>query len=210
MLRRRKSDPPFLRENLATALQDGVACEVDLAFTADGHALCVHDSTLDRETTGHGPVAEVTRAQVERLVQRGSDGKGLGSAPLFLDEIVATVRESGVRAPALVQLDVKAPAGALTRTASRASPACWGKAPRPSSPAAMTGRLCGASRRPRRDCTPASIRSTSIRAPAPSMPPRSARWRRARSRPRPAPRSTTSKPGSSWPRSIGASTSSRR
>ena len=113
MLRRRKSDPPFLRENLAAALRDAVACEVDIAFTADGHALCLHDSTLDRETTGHGPVADVTRAQVERLLQRGSDGNGLGSAPLFLDEIVAMVRESGVTASAVVQLDIKAPGGAL-------------------------------------------------------------------------------------------------
>ena len=113
MLRRRKSDPPFLRENLVAALKDGAPCEVDIAFTADGHALCLHDVTLDRETTGRGPVAEAARSQVERLLQRGSDGKGLGSAPLFLDELVATVRQIGVTLPALVQLDVKTPPGAL-------------------------------------------------------------------------------------------------
>jgi hypothetical protein len=49
MLRRRKSDAPFLRENLVAALRAGAACEVDLAFTADGHALCLHDATLDRK-----------------------------------------------------------------------------------------------------------------------------------------------------------------
>ena len=113
MLRRRKSDPAFLRANLVAALREGAACEVDIVLTADGHALCLHDLTLDRETTGSGPVAQATRAQVERLHQRGSDRSALSSAPLFLDEIVATVRENGVAAPALVQLDIKAPAAAL-------------------------------------------------------------------------------------------------
>jgi glycerophosphoryl diester phosphodiesterase len=114
MLRRRKSDPPHLRANLVAALQAGAACEVDLVFTADGHALCLHDMTLDRETTGSGPVAAASRAAIERLRQRGSDGAPLGSAPLFLDEVADTVRRIGVAAPALVQLDVKPPAAALT------------------------------------------------------------------------------------------------
>lgn len=113
MLRRRKSDPAFLRENLVAALREGAACEVDIVLTADGHALCLHDLTLDRETTGSGPVADATRAQIERLHQRGSDRAALSSAPLFLDEIVATLCEIGVAAPALVQLDVKSPAAAL-------------------------------------------------------------------------------------------------
>jgi glycerophosphoryl diester phosphodiesterase len=113
MLRRRKSDAPFLRENLVAALKDGAACEVDIAFTADGHALCLHDPTLDRETTGRGLVAATARSQIERVLQRGSDGSALCSAPLFLDEIVATVRQIGATLPALVQLDVKTPAGDL-------------------------------------------------------------------------------------------------
>ena len=75
MLRRRKSDAPFLRENLVAALNDGAACEVDIAFTADGHALCLHDPTLDRETTGRGLVAATARSQIERVLQRGSDGR---------------------------------------------------------------------------------------------------------------------------------------
>ncbi len=113
MLRRRKSDAPFLRENLVAALRAGAACEVDLQFTIDGHALCLHDRTLDRETTGQGRVADTTRAAVERVRQRGPDGAVLDSAPLFLDEIVATVDAIGVASPALVQLDVKTRATAL-------------------------------------------------------------------------------------------------
>jgi glycerophosphoryl diester phosphodiesterase len=115
MLRRLKSDPAFLRENLAAALRCGAACEVDIVLTADGHALCLHDRTLDRETTGGGRVADTTRAEIERLHQRGPDGAPLESAPLFLDEVAAIVDEIGA-APALVQLDVKARAHAFTTT----------------------------------------------------------------------------------------------
>ncbi|MEO6595249.1 MAG: glycerophosphodiester phosphodiesterase family protein [Planctomycetota bacterium] len=114
MLRRRKSDAAFQRVNLASALQSGAACEVDIVLAADGHALCLHDLTLDRETTGHGRVADATRATIERCRQRGSDGAVLGSAPLFLDEVAAAVAAHGSVAPASVQLDVKLPAQALT------------------------------------------------------------------------------------------------
>jgi glycerophosphoryl diester phosphodiesterase len=113
MLRRRKSDAPFLRENLMAALRIGAACEVDLQFTLDGHAVCLHDSMLDRETTGHGRVADTMRGAIERLRQRAPDGAPLQSTPLFLDEVTATVRATGVAAPALVQLDVKTRGAAL-------------------------------------------------------------------------------------------------
>jgi glycerophosphoryl diester phosphodiesterase len=123
MLRRRKVDPPHLRANLEAALRAGAACEVDLVFTADGHGVCLHDTTLDRETTGTGPVVLRTRAEIERLRQRGADGAALDSPPLFLDEVAAAARRVGVRVPALLQLDVKprldeVPAGALARIAA--------------------------------------------------------------------------------------------
>ena len=117
MLRRRKPDAAFLRENLTAALYGGAACEVDIVLTADGHALCLHDRTLDRETTGHGRVDEMTRAAIERVRQRGSDGAVLESGPLFLDEVAAVVNTIGVSAPARVQLDVKLRAAALTTVA---------------------------------------------------------------------------------------------
>ncbi len=113
MLRRRKSDPGHLRANLEAALLAGAACEVDLQFTADGHAFCLHDDTLDRETTGTGPAAILRRSDVERLRQRGGDGVALESAPLFLDEVADMVRRFGRPDGGLVQLDVKAPLDTL-------------------------------------------------------------------------------------------------
>lgn len=112
-LRRRRSDPPFQRRNLEEALRAGAACEVDLVFTADGHAFCLHDLLLDRETTGIGPASQATRTEVEGLCQRAEDGRVLDDAPLFLDGIVETVRRIGVSEPGLVQLDIKAPLEAL-------------------------------------------------------------------------------------------------
>ncbi len=117
MLRRCKSDPPFLRANLIHALRAGAPCEVDVVLTADGHALCLHDETLDRETTGTGRVADMRRADIERLRQRGPDGAVLDSAPLLLDEVVAEVTAQSSVAPALVQLDIKVSAAALTPVA---------------------------------------------------------------------------------------------
>lgn len=126
MLRRRKSDPAHLRANLDAALAQGAACEVDIVFTADGHAVCLHDLTLDRETTGRGPVAEASRAEIERLRQRGADGAPVSSAPLFLDEVAEVVHRLGCAAPALVQLDVKPPVTALTTAALAAIAAALG------------------------------------------------------------------------------------
>ena len=47
--------PPSCATNLDAALARRAACEVDLVATADGHFVCLHDLTLDAETTGTRP-----------------------------------------------------------------------------------------------------------------------------------------------------------
>ena len=108
-LRRRRSDAPFLRQNLAAGLTAGAALEVDLVVTADGHFLCLHDLTLDAETTGTGPVAAATRTEVAQLRQRGTNGEVLDEPPLFLDEVAAIVSRLGRDSGGLTQLDIKEP-----------------------------------------------------------------------------------------------------
>ena len=109
MLRRRRTDPPHLRANLEAGLATGAALEVDVAFTADNDFVCLHDLTLDRETTGSGLVAEHARREIESFHQRGNDGKPLTNSPLFLDEVVAARAHHPMRA-CQVQLDIKEPA----------------------------------------------------------------------------------------------------
>ena len=41
--------------------------EVDVALTADGHPVLMHDATVDRTTDGRGRLAELTLEQVRRL-----------------------------------------------------------------------------------------------------------------------------------------------
>ena len=53
---------------LETAAGFGVDyVEVDVALTADGALILMHDAGLERTTDGHGPVAARTLAEIERL-----------------------------------------------------------------------------------------------------------------------------------------------
>jgi glycerophosphoryl diester phosphodiesterase len=110
MLKRRRTDPPFLRANLEAGLKSGAALEVDVVATADGHFVCLHDLTLDNETTGAGPVAARSRAEIEGFSQRGVSGEVIGSPPLFLDEVVTAAAAHRQPQGGLVQIDVKDPA----------------------------------------------------------------------------------------------------
>jgi len=50
------------------ALHDGAeGFEFDVRATRDGTAVLLHDETLDRTTTGHGRLADLTRAQIDDL-----------------------------------------------------------------------------------------------------------------------------------------------
>jgi glycerophosphoryl diester phosphodiesterase len=59
-------------ENTIAALETAAGfdvdyVEVDVALTADGVLILMHDADLGRTTDGHGPVAACTLAEVERL-----------------------------------------------------------------------------------------------------------------------------------------------
>ncbi len=113
-LRRRAGDSSFARGNLRPALEAGAAIEIDLVVTGDGDFLCIHDQTLDRETTGRGPVREATRAAIEKLRQRGNAGEPLDEPPLFFDEVVEAVRSVANDDGGLVQIDMKEPGDRLS------------------------------------------------------------------------------------------------
>lgn len=96
-------------ENTLVAIREAFdagadAVEIDLARTADGHLVLLHDRTVDRTTDGRGAIAELTLEQVRKL-DAGSwkDQRYAGEPVPTFDEALATAAGRG---PLL--LDLKA------------------------------------------------------------------------------------------------------
>lgn len=69
--------------------------EADLHLTADGVPVLMHDPTVDRTTTGTGPVANLTLAQIQGLdagswFDRAFAGERVPTLEAFLDELAPT------------------------------------------------------------------------------------------------------------------------
>lgn len=81
------------------AKQGSSAAEVDVQLTADGHVVCLHDDTLDRTTTGTGPLAQQDLALV-RSLDAGSwkDPSFAGTRVPLLAEVLAETTPTGVLA----------------------------------------------------------------------------------------------------------------
>lgn len=62
--------------------------EFDVKLTADGHAILMHDETLDRTTDGRGPVRAMTLADIRRL------DAGIRFGPAWRGERVPTLAET--------------------------------------------------------------------------------------------------------------------
>jgi len=93
--------PPNSLSALRELLDGGAeAIEFDVHAIGGGDYLLVHDETLDRETTGTGPVAASTPASVKNLRLRGWD-----EAPALLSEVARILAEH--RRPVKVQVDFK-------------------------------------------------------------------------------------------------------
>src|SRR5262249_39936240 len=66
-LQRRPDDLAFTPQRLREGLALGASMEVDLRRHADHGFVCLHDETLDRETTGSGPIAETSAETLRGL-----------------------------------------------------------------------------------------------------------------------------------------------
>ena len=104
-LQREAADTPFTQSRLREGLSLGAAMEVDLRRHGDQGFACLHDATLDRETTGTGPVAAARGQSLRRLRLRDARGKPTREPLLFLDGLATALREGDDRA--CVQLDLK-------------------------------------------------------------------------------------------------------
>lgn len=98
-------DGKHLPENSLPAIRESIhrgaeILEIDLALTSDGELVLMHDPKLDRTTTGKGPVAAHTLAEIKDLRLRDPDGK-------VSEERVPTFRETMelVKGQVMVNLD---------------------------------------------------------------------------------------------------------
>lgn len=103
-MRRSMADPVFSLSSLRAGLALGASLELDLRVRADGGFAVVHDATLDRETTGTGPVATLTLADLATIAY--DDGGTESARPLVTSEDLSTALKTADPG-ALLQLDMK-------------------------------------------------------------------------------------------------------
>ena len=99
-LRTKLADPEFGSVVVAEGFRIGASMELDLRVRRDGGFVVVHDATLERETTGHGPVSEKSAADLTGVIYQQSQ------SPLILSENLASMMHSA-HPDALLQFDMK-------------------------------------------------------------------------------------------------------
>ena len=77
---------------ILAADQNADAIELDAKVTQDGHVVVMHDPTVDRTTDGHGPVSDLTLAEIRQL-DAGSnfDPRLKGERVPLLEEVFEAV-----------------------------------------------------------------------------------------------------------------------
>ncbi len=98
-LRTTRDDIPFTPARLTEGLKWGASLEVDLQPHGGEPGFAIlHDATLERETTGAGPVPLADAQFLSTLKLRAADGSASEEPVLLLDELCAVIR-SGAAAP---------------------------------------------------------------------------------------------------------------
>jgi glycerophosphoryl diester phosphodiesterase len=112
--RRQAGDMAFSPARVAEGLAAGASVEVDINPLACGDWAVIHDATLDRETTGQGPVAGMTAADLSALRLRGAGG-AVSEVPVgTLSRLAQEAAVGAIGAGSRLQLDLKVDADALT------------------------------------------------------------------------------------------------
>jgi glycerophosphoryl diester phosphodiesterase len=84
--------------------------ELDVHLTADGEIAVIHDPTLERTTSGSGPLARCTVDDLRRARLRGADGALTGDCVPTLGEVLAVTAPAGVG----LLIEIKTPGPAVT------------------------------------------------------------------------------------------------
>jgi glycerophosphoryl diester phosphodiesterase len=112
--RKHAADTAFTGARIVEAMRSGASVEVDINRISDGGFAILHDDHLDRETTGSGAVDQASRDVLQGLVLRDNVGHPTDQPLMLLDDLAALVASSGAHPDALLQLDLKTGAEALT------------------------------------------------------------------------------------------------
>lgn len=112
--RRCATDTAFTGARIIEGLRRGASIEVDLNRHAGGGFAVLHDPDLDRETTGQGRVDRADAAALRGLMLRDAGGYPTDAPLMLLEDLADLVAQAGGDPRALLQLDVKTGADALT------------------------------------------------------------------------------------------------
>lgn len=104
---RGQADPAQAENALAsfakTVRTGPILLEMDIRKSSDGALILLHDDTLERTTSGSGPVSERTLAELRALRIEDDTGRQMAEGVPTLDEALRWGKRTG----ALLQLDVK-------------------------------------------------------------------------------------------------------
>jgi glycerophosphoryl diester phosphodiesterase len=112
--RRFGTDPVFTGRRIIEGMAAGASVEVDLVIHGDDGFAVLHDLMLDHDTTGVGAVRQTPAAVLRGLHLRGADGGPIADTVMLLEDLSALIAAEGAHPDALLQLDYKEDAAALT------------------------------------------------------------------------------------------------
>lgn len=112
--RRRASDPVFTGKRIIEGMRMGASVEVDLVVHGEHGFAVLHDHLdVSRETTGSGPAAALSAAEMRALNLRDNDGKPIADSVMLLEDLCALLAKDPPSPDALLQLDYKENQGPL-------------------------------------------------------------------------------------------------
>ncbi|HEY8596645.1 MAG TPA: glycerophosphodiester phosphodiesterase family protein [Devosiaceae bacterium] len=112
--RRRRTDAVFTGARIREGMAIGASIEVDLVVHADHGFAVLHDEVLGREATGNGPVAQASAESLRAQFIIGNDGRPTTEPVRLLEDLAGLLADTGIHPDALLQLDYKLDARALT------------------------------------------------------------------------------------------------
>jgi glycerophosphoryl diester phosphodiesterase len=118
--RRQGRDLAFTGERILQGMALGASVEVDLRKHASGGFAVLHDATLDRETTGSGPVALATAETLRALFLRDGASTPTSHPLMLLEDLTALLAGKPIAEGARLQLDLKENSAILTEADLRA------------------------------------------------------------------------------------------